>query len=161
MCGSRGAREDHLPRAGLSRNHRGCRFGDRFGLHPFGLRDAIATVRQDCLPRSAIRAGTHANVTDQLIANLEAVISAEGPDTIAAFIGEPILGAGGVIIPPPDYYHRVQEVLARHDILFIADEVITGFGRTGSMFATQEFALKPDLITLAKGSRLRICRYRR
>jgi 4-aminobutyrate--pyruvate transaminase len=101
-------------------------------------------------PRSA-QAQTTMNVTDQLIAKLEAVIAAEGPDTIAAFIGEPILGAGGIIIPPADYYHRVQRVLARHDILFIADEVITGFGRTGSMFATQEFALTPDIITLAKG----------
>ena len=99
-------------------------------------------------PRSA---DDPAKLTDQLIAGLEAVIAAEGPDTIAAFIGEPILGAGGVIIPPADYYHRVQEVLARHDILFIADEVITGFGRTGSMFGTQEFALTPDIITLAKG----------
>ena len=90
-------------------------------------------------------------LTDLLIAGLEAVIAAEGPDTIAAFIGEPILGVAGVIIPPADYYHRVQEVLARHDILFIADEVITGFGRTGSMFATKEFALTPDIITLAKG----------
>ena len=89
--------------------------------------------------------------TDQLITCLEQVIRAEGPDTIAAFIGEPILGAGGIIIPPADYYHRVQEVLRRHDILFIADEVITGFGRTGSMFATQEFGLNPDIITLAKG----------
>jgi 4-aminobutyrate--pyruvate transaminase len=101
-------------------------------------------------PRSAQPQPT-ANVTDQLIAGLEAVIAAEGPDTIAAFIGEPILGAGGIIIPPADYYHRVQEVLARHDILFIADEVTTGFGRTGSMFGTQEFALTPDIITLAKG----------
>ena len=101
-------------------------------------------------PRSAQPQPT-TNVTDQLIAGLEAVIAAERPDTIAAFIGEPILGAGGVIIPPADYYHRVQEVLARHDILFIADEVITGFGRTGSMFGTQEFALTPDVITLAKG----------
>jgi 4-aminobutyrate--pyruvate transaminase len=92
-----------------------------------------------------------AKLTDQLIAGLEPVIAAEGPDTIAAFIGEPILGAGGVIFPPTGYYHRVQEVLARHDILFIADEVITGFGRTGSMFGTQEFALTPDIITLAKG----------
>jgi 4-aminobutyrate--pyruvate transaminase len=100
-------------------------------------------------PRSAQEPATA--VTDQLIAHLEAVIAAEGPDTIAAFIGEPILGAGGIIIPPADYYHRVQDVLARHDILFIADEVVTGFGRTGSMFATQEFALTPDLIILAKG----------
>jgi 4-aminobutyrate---pyruvate transaminase len=88
--------------------------------------------------------------TDHLITRLEEVIRAEGPDTIAAFIGEPILGAGGIVIPPADYYHRVREVLTRHDILFIADEVITGFGRTGSMFATNEFALKPDIITLAK-----------
>jgi 4-aminobutyrate--pyruvate transaminase len=92
-----------------------------------------------------------AKLTDQLIAGLETLIAAEDPDTIAAFIGEPILGAGGVIFPPTDYYHRVQAVLARHDILFIADEVITGFGRTGSMFGTQEFALTPDIITLAKG----------
>jgi 4-aminobutyrate--pyruvate transaminase len=99
-------------------------------------------------PRSA---DGPSNVTDQLIADLESVIAAEGPDTIAAFIGEPILGAGGIIIPPADYYPRVQQVLARHDILFIADEVITGFGRTGSMFGTQEFSLTPDIITLAKG----------
>jgi 4-aminobutyrate--pyruvate transaminase len=90
-------------------------------------------------------------LTDRLIARLQEVIEAEKPDTIAAFIGEPILGAGGIVIPPADYYHRLQNVLARHDILFIADEVITGFGRTGSMFATQEFDLEPDMITLAKG----------
>ena len=92
-----------------------------------------------------------AQLVDRLVKNLERVIDAEGADTIAAFIGEPILGAGGVVIPPTGYYARVQEVLARHDILFVADEVITGFGRTGSLFATQEFGLKPDMITLAKG----------
>jgi 4-aminobutyrate--pyruvate transaminase len=86
-----------------------------------------------------------------LIERLENVIAAEGPDTIAAFIAEPILAAGGVVIPPVGYYHRVQQVLARHDILFIADEAVTGFGRTGSMFATQEFDLRPDMITLANG----------
>jgi 4-aminobutyrate--pyruvate transaminase len=101
-------------------------------------------------PRTA-QAQPGMTVTDQLIAGLEAVIAAEGSDTIAAFVGEPILGVAGIIIPPADYYHRVQDVLARHDILFIADEVITGFGRTGSMFATTEFGLTPDLITLAKG----------
>lgn len=88
---------------------------------------------------------------DRLIAHLEGVIVAEGADTIAAFIAEPVLGAGGFVIPPNGYYHRAQEVLARHDILFIADEVITGFGRTGSMFATEEFVLRPDMITVAKG----------
>ena len=94
---------------------------------------------------------TMESFTDHLIAHLNEVIQAEGPDSIAAFIGEPILGAGGIVIPPPDYYRRAREVLAHHDILFIADEVITGFGRTGSMFATQEFSLKPDILTLAKG----------
>jgi 4-aminobutyrate--pyruvate transaminase len=99
-------------------------------------------------PRSA---NDGVSVTNQLIAGLEERIAAEGADTIAAFIGEPILGAGGIIIPPADYYRRVQEVLARHDILFIADEVVTGFGRTGAMFGTEEFSLDPDIITLAKG----------
>lgn len=88
---------------------------------------------------------------DWLITQLEDLIATEGADTIAAFIGEPILAAGGMIIPPSGYYHRVQEVLARHDILFIADEVVTGFGRTGSIFGTTEFDLSPDMITLAKG----------
>lgn len=88
---------------------------------------------------------------DRLIENLESVIAAEDANTIAAFIGEPILGAGGLVIPPAGYYHRVQHVLSRHDILYIADEVITAFGRTGSMFATEEFDLKPDMITVAKG----------
>ncbi|MET8680903.1 aminotransferase [Streptomyces sp. NPDC004647] len=94
---------------------------------------------------------TDAEFVDWLIGELENLIDDEGADTIAAFIAEPILGAGGLIIPPANYYDRVQEVLARHDILFIADEVITGFGRTGSMFATTEFDLRPDMITLAKG----------
>ncbi|MFD1276936.1 aminotransferase class III-fold pyridoxal phosphate-dependent enzyme [Streptomyces kaempferi] len=94
---------------------------------------------------------TEDDFVDRLVDHLERLIAAEGPDTIAAFIAEPILGAGGVIIPPSTYYPRVQEVLARHDILFILDEVVTGFGRTGAMFATTEFDLSPDLITVAKG----------
>ncbi|MEV7320778.1 aminotransferase class III-fold pyridoxal phosphate-dependent enzyme [Streptomyces sp. NPDC093970] len=88
---------------------------------------------------------------DRLVDRLERVLAAEGPDSVAAFVAEPILGAGGLIIPPASYYPRVQEVLARHDILFVLDEVVTGFGRTGSLFATTEFGLSPDLITLAKG----------
>ena len=101
-------------------------------------------------PRDAAEETSQAFI-DRLMNRLEDVIAAEGPDTIAAFIGEPILGVGGVVIPPNGYYHRVREVLARHDILYIADEVITGFGRTGSMFACEEFDLHPDMITLAKG----------
>ncbi len=88
---------------------------------------------------------------DRMIADLEAVIEQEGPETVAAFIAEPVMGTGGVLIPPDGYFARVQEVLRRHDILFIADEVITGFGRTGDWFATGLYELEPDIVTLAKG----------
>ncbi|MBK9134721.1 MAG: aminotransferase class III-fold pyridoxal phosphate-dependent enzyme [Betaproteobacteria bacterium] len=81
---------------------------------------------------------------------LEQTILKEGPETVAAFIAEPVQGAGGVIVPPPGYFDRVQAVLAKYDLLFIADEVITGFGRLGTNFGTQHFGLKPDLITVAK-----------
>ncbi len=86
----------------------------------------------------------------RLADDLEALILAEGPDTIAAFIAEPFLGAGGVILPPRGYFEKVQAILDRYDILLIVDEVISGFYRTGKMFATETFGLKPDLITLAK-----------
>jgi L-2,4-diaminobutyrate transaminase len=88
---------------------------------------------------------------DRMIGDLEALIEREGPDTVAAFIAEPIMGTGGVLLPPEGYFARVQEVLKRHDILFIADEVITGFGRTGNWFATGLYGLEPDFVTLAKG----------
>ncbi|WP_137129271.1 aspartate aminotransferase family protein [Rhizobium sp. FY34] len=83
-------------------------------------------------------------------ADLEALIAREGADTIAAFIGEPVMGAGGVIVPPAGYWEAIQPILKKHDILFIADEVICGFGRTGQMFGTTTFALEPDIITLSK-----------
>ncbi len=82
--------------------------------------------------------------------SLEKLILAEGPETVAAFIAEPIMGAGGVIVPPPTYFAKIQEVLKRYDILFHVDEVICGFGRTGNMFGTETFELKPDLISVAK-----------
>lgn len=85
------------------------------------------------------------------VAELEALIDREGADTIAAFIGEPVLGTGGIVPPPAGYWDAIQEVLARHDILLIADEVVTGFGRLGSMFGSEHYGLKPDLITIAKG----------
>jgi 4-aminobutyrate---pyruvate transaminase len=87
---------------------------------------------------------------ERLARELEETIQREGPDTVAAFIAEPVQGAGGVVIPPPGYFERVQAILKRHDILFIADEVITGFGRLGQRFGTQVFDLKPDLVTVAK-----------
>jgi len=89
--------------------------------------------------------------TDRMIAEVEALIAREGADTVAAFIAEPIMGTGGVLIPPRGYFEKLQKVLDRNDILFIADEVITGFGRLGHWFATGAMKLKPDLVTLAKG----------
>ncbi len=86
----------------------------------------------------------------RLAANLEALIQREGPETIGAFFAEPVMGAGGVIVPPATYFDKIQAVLKKHDILFIVDEVICGFGRTGNMFGTQTYNLKPDMISVAK-----------
>ncbi|WP_342069281.1 aminotransferase class III-fold pyridoxal phosphate-dependent enzyme [Yoonia algicola] len=94
---------------------------------------------------------TEAQHLDFLITELEAMIMDEGPETICAFIGEPAMGTGGLMPPPDGYWARVQEVLDRHDILLIADEVVTGFGRTGSMFGSQHYGLRPDFMTIAKG----------
>ena len=82
---------------------------------------------------------------------LEEMILAEGPDTVAAFIGEPILGTGGIVPPPAGYWAKIQAVLLKYDILLIADEVVTGFGRLGTMFGCDHYGIKPDLITIAKG----------
>ncbi|OWY04944.1 hypothetical protein B6V75_02050 [Thioclava sp. F1Mire-8] len=82
---------------------------------------------------------------------LEQLIEREGPDTIAAFIGEPVLGTGGIVPPPKGYWEAIQKVLNKYDILLIADEVVTGFGRLGSMFGSDHYGMKPDLITIAKG----------
>jgi 4-aminobutyrate---pyruvate transaminase len=82
---------------------------------------------------------------------LERRILSEGPDTIAAFIAEPVMGAGGVIVPPASYFDKIREVLNKYDILFIVDEVICGFGRTAEMWGTTTYNLKPDMITCAKG----------
>ncbi len=86
----------------------------------------------------------------RLAEQLEGLILREGADTIAAFIAEPVLGAGGLIVPPRTYFDKIQPILKRHDILFIADEVICGFGRTGNMFGLETFAIKPDMVTMAK-----------
>ena len=86
----------------------------------------------------------------RMAANLERLILDEGPDTVAAFIAEPVMGAGGVLTPPAGYFAAIQAVLRKYDVLFIADEVITGFGRTGNMFGSETYELKPDLISLAK-----------
>ncbi|MBZ9862472.1 aspartate aminotransferase family protein [Mesorhizobium sp. CA12] len=86
----------------------------------------------------------------RLAEELEKLILAEGPETIAAFIGEPIMGAGGVVVPPAGYWEKIQAVLAKYDILLVADEVICGFGRTGEMFGSHTFGIKPDIMVLSK-----------
>ncbi len=82
--------------------------------------------------------------------NIEATIEREGADTVAAVIAEPVHGAGGVIPPDPGYWPRLREICDRHDVLLIADEVITGFGRTGRWFALEHWGVQPDIMTIAK-----------
>lgn len=82
---------------------------------------------------------------------LEQAILREGPDTVAMFLAEPIQGAGGVIVPQDDYFPRIRQICDRHDVLLVADEVITGFGRTGRMFALEHWGVEPDMINFAKG----------
>jgi 4-aminobutyrate--pyruvate transaminase len=86
----------------------------------------------------------------RLAAELDEIIEKEGADTVAAFIAEPVMGAGGALMPPEGYFAKVQAVCDRHDVLFIADEVITGFGRLGHMWGSQAFGIRPDTISFAK-----------
>ncbi|XP_055823918.1 gamma aminobutyrate transaminase 1, mitochondrial isoform X2 [Solanum dulcamara] len=93
---------------------------------------------------------TEEEFSTRLAKNLEDLILKEGPETIAAFIAEPVMGAGGVIPPPATYFDKIQAVVKKYDILFIADEVICAFGRLGTMFGSDMYNIKPDLVSLAK-----------
>jgi 4-aminobutyrate--pyruvate transaminase len=86
----------------------------------------------------------------RLASNLEELIVREGPDTVAAFFAEPLMGVGGVLLPPATYFEKIQAVLAKHDVLLIDDEVITGFGRTGELWGAQAFGMQPNTVTAAK-----------
>lgn len=97
------------------------------------------------------RTQTEEDFSAHCAAKLEEMILAEGPDTVAAFIGEPILGTGGIVPPPKGYWAAIQKVLKKYDILLVADEVVTGFGRLGTMFGSTHYGMEPDLITIAKG----------
>ncbi|MBQ0757981.1 MAG: aminotransferase class III-fold pyridoxal phosphate-dependent enzyme [Amphritea sp.] len=115
--------------------------------------DALGVLRTDAPHyfRGALPGETEAQFVDRIVNNLEQLILKEGADTIAAFIAEPITGASGVIVPPKGYYQKVQAVLNKYDILFWADEVITGFGRTGNDFGCTTMGIEsPALMTLAK-----------
>lgn len=98
----------------------------------------------------ALEGESEADFVERITQSLEQLIVSEGADTIAAFIAEPVLGAGGVIVPPDGYYERVQAILKKHDILFIDDEVICGFGRTGNPFGAQTMGITPDTMSVAK-----------
>ena len=126
---------------GLDRNHRDFDLPIAGFLHtemPHHWRYGLASESEEAF-------------ATRLADNLEQLILAEGPDTVAAFIAEPVMGTGGIILPPKTYFEKIQAVLRRHDVLFIVDEVICGFGRLGDMFGCQTFGLKPDIITMAKG----------
>lgn len=100
--------------------------------------------------RNGLEGETEDDFTTRLANNLDDLIQAEGPETVAAFIAEPVIGAGGVIVPPQGYYEKIQRVLEKHRILFIDDEVICGFGRTGNPFGCQTMGIRPTTMSLAK-----------
>ncbi|MDB5415119.1 MAG: aminotransferase [Rubritepida sp.] len=93
---------------------------------------------------------TEEDFATRLATELDEMIVSEGPETVAAFFAEPVMGAGGVIVPPPTYYQKIQAVLKKHDVLFVADEVICGFGRTGEYWGCQTMGIEPDILTCAK-----------
>ncbi|MBS9402832.1 aminotransferase class III-fold pyridoxal phosphate-dependent enzyme [Halomonas sp. TRM85114] len=124
-------------------------FHDHFDL-------PIDTIRHTEAPFYYHRAAELEGTTERefskhCAAKLEEMIQTEGPDTVAAFIGEPVLGTGGIVPPPEGYWAEIQTVLAKYDILLIADEVVCGFGRIGTGFGSHFYGIKPDLITVAKG----------
>jgi len=100
--------------------------------------------------RFALAGESEEDFASRLAAELDAMIEAEGPETVAAFIAEPVMGAGGVIVPPRTYFEKIQPVLEKHDVMLIADEVICGFGRLGEWFGSTALGMKPDTVSVAK-----------
>ena len=122
-------------------------FHDKFDLP---LRPVLHTEAPYYYRRARLEM-SEAEFVTYCVAELEALIESEGADTIAAFIGEPVLGTGGLVPPPKGYWPAVQAVLRKHDILLIVDEVVTAFGRLGAMFGSDKYGLEADIITIAKG----------
>ncbi|WP_297842089.1 aspartate aminotransferase family protein [uncultured Roseibium sp.] len=114
------------------------------------LSQVLHTVAPDYFRREDL-SQSEAEFVAYCVAELETLIEREGADTIAAFIGEPALGTGGIVPPPTGYWEAIQAVLKKHDILLIADEVVSGFGRLGTMFGSEHYGIQPDFITIAKG----------
>lgn len=111
---------------------------------------AVSHVTAPHAYRHALDGESDEAFAGRLADELEAEIQRVGPDRVAAFIAEPVMGAGGVLVPPATYFDKVQAVLQRHDILFIADEVICGFGRTGAYWGCDTYGIRPDIVTCAK-----------
>ena len=141
----------------------------RYSYHGMGLATTAATgifpfhFNIDPLPEGFINVAapycyqcefeqTYPGCNFECIDDIEETIQDEGPETIAAFIAEPVIGSGGVIPPPKEYFPLLREICDKHDILLILDEVITGFGRTGTMFGHEHWGgIRPDMLSLAKG----------
>lgn len=118
-----------------------------FNLPPLPVIFAARPSRYfDSLPNE-----TERDYATRLATELEALILEEGPDTIAAMIAEPVMGAGGVLVPPEDYFPKIQAILRKYNILMLSDEVVCGFGRTGNWFGSQTFGMEPDMLSIAKG----------
>ena len=126
---------------GLSRNHQ---------LFDLPLPGFLHTSKPHYY-RFGLNGESEREFSQRLAAELDALILHEGPETVAAFIAEPVMGVGGVIPPPEGYFDAIQRVLNQHDVLLIADEVICGFGRTGNMWGSQTVGMQPDLLITAKG----------
>lgn len=126
----------------------------RLKIHQDGFDLPIDRFLQvDCphFYRFALPGESEDEFSTRLAINLEETILAEGPETIAAFFAEPVQASGGVIIPAKGYFEKIQKVLKKYDILFVVDEVICGFGRTGNMFGCETYDIVPDMMTMAKG----------
>ena len=129
--------------------------GSLTGL-PWNHRDfdlPIANILHTACPhhyRYANDGESEEEFASRLAGQLEEMIVHEGPDTVAAFIGEPVMGAGGVLVPPRTYWQKISQVCRKYDVLIIADEVINGFGRTGRMFASELYGIEPDMLVVSK-----------
>ena len=126
------------------------RAGGYHGLHAYGTSVAGLAYNRDGYGTESLVPET-ARISTNDLEEVRRSVLALGPDNVAAIIAEPVIGTGGVIGPAEGYLEGLQELCRQHDILFIADEVITGFGRTGHLFASQRWGLQPDLVTMAKG----------
>jgi L-2,4-diaminobutyrate transaminase len=156
-----GEEEDHLALARLSR----LRTDDRQPHRPAAVHNAfdlpLDRVLHTTCPhywREGRDGESERDFSMRCAAELDALIEAEGPETVAAFIGEPVMGTGGIITPPEGYWEEIQKVLKKHDVLLDRRRGGHRFGRTGELFGSHTYGIRPDLITIAKGVSSAICR---